>query len=264
VVISSCDRYRDVWKPFFTLFFRYWPNCPFPIYLVANHLHYDDPKVITVNVGQDYDWSSSFREGLQGVPYSYVILLLEDFLLVGPVDNARVLEYVECMKAKQAACLQLFRVSRIVGSGVPSSDDPRIGILRKGAPYRVSLQTAVWDKRVICELLKDGESAQEFEIRGTARSKSLQRLFLSLNPGVDCPIPYYPLVVTGKWHREGVLLCERENIPLDLNARPQLQVTTIDNIRSQVFVRWASFKCSVGTRVASVRSSLCKRTIKWH
>ena len=36
VVVSSCDAYSDAWKPFFKLFFKYWSDCPFPIYLVTN------------------------------------------------------------------------------------------------------------------------------------------------------------------------------------------------------------------------------------
>jgi hypothetical protein len=36
VIVVSCDLYSDVWKPFFTLFFKYWNDCPFPVYLTSN------------------------------------------------------------------------------------------------------------------------------------------------------------------------------------------------------------------------------------
>ena len=36
ILVVSCDRYRDLWTPFFTLFQRYWPDCDMPVYLGTN------------------------------------------------------------------------------------------------------------------------------------------------------------------------------------------------------------------------------------
>jgi len=36
ILIPSCDKYSDLWRPFFTLFWRHWPDCPFPVYLGSN------------------------------------------------------------------------------------------------------------------------------------------------------------------------------------------------------------------------------------
>ena len=36
VLVPSCDAYADLWIPFFALFWRYWSDCPFPVYLGTN------------------------------------------------------------------------------------------------------------------------------------------------------------------------------------------------------------------------------------
>ena len=59
ILICSCDAYADVWDPFFTLFFRHWPDCPWPIYLIANHRRYPDDRVNTLLLGDDKDWSTN-------------------------------------------------------------------------------------------------------------------------------------------------------------------------------------------------------------
>ena len=40
ILILSCDKFSDLWKPFFDLFWKYWPDCPYNVYLkvMKNHL----------------------------------------------------------------------------------------------------------------------------------------------------------------------------------------------------------------------------------
>jgi len=253
VVIISCDKYADLWKPFFTLFFRYWSDCPFPVYLVANHLCYENPRVITITVGDDHDWSSSMRKALESIQSGFPIILLEDYLLTAAVHTDTILEYAQYMNDKRAACLQLFpRFSPIVGPVVQSDDHPDIGYIDRGAPYRVSLQAAIWDKQALDALLQDGESPWEFETKGTVRSNSLEAPFLSIMPEVKCPIPYFSsAVMGGKWHRDAIRLCNQENIPIDLEVRAQR--TLLEDVRFLLLFHYAMRRRWIAQRVASLK-----------
>jgi hypothetical protein len=31
IPVVSCDKYSDLWQPFFALFDRFWPDCPLDI-----------------------------------------------------------------------------------------------------------------------------------------------------------------------------------------------------------------------------------------
>ena len=37
LLVPSCDRYADLWPPFFALLRRQWPDCPFPVVVGSNH-----------------------------------------------------------------------------------------------------------------------------------------------------------------------------------------------------------------------------------
>ena len=50
VLVISCDRYADLWRPFFELFWRHWPDCQGPVYLGSNFTDYSDPRVQTIKV----------------------------------------------------------------------------------------------------------------------------------------------------------------------------------------------------------------------
>ena len=35
LVISSCDKYQDLWNPSLALHRRFWPDCPYPTFLMS-------------------------------------------------------------------------------------------------------------------------------------------------------------------------------------------------------------------------------------
>ena len=215
VLISSCDKYQDLWSPFFTLFFRYWPDCPYPVYLGTNNLKYNNKRVKMIAIGDEVDWSSDFRCMLERISQQYVIVLMEDFLLIKSVDTTKIDRLITYMEAKGAGCLRLFPCP---GPDLPCLDNPEVGEISKGADYRSSLQAAIWNKQTLLELLREGESAWELEINGTKRTNDLDVPFLCVTG--DSPIPYFCTgVVKGKWVREAVELCEKEGIEVDLTVR---------------------------------------------
>ena len=67
VLVMSCDKYADLWKPYFDSFFHHWGQSSWPIYLAANELKFEDSRVISLLSGQDKDWTSSIRAVLQQV-----------------------------------------------------------------------------------------------------------------------------------------------------------------------------------------------------
>src|SRR3989344_9116599 len=88
IVVSSFDGFVDLWEPFFTLLFRYWPDCPYPIYLISNSKTYDHPRVTTVAIGEDGKWANNLFIALDQIPATHIIYMQDDYFLTGPVDTS--------------------------------------------------------------------------------------------------------------------------------------------------------------------------------
>lgn len=224
LLISSCDAYEDLWKPFFTFLFRYWPDCPFPIYLIANHISYPDPRVQTIILGDDIDWAANTRMALEKIESPYIIYLHEDFFLNNRVSNDRIMGLLAYVRQRNAGYLRLYPVP---GPDTASVDNPNVGEIAKGSEYRTSLQAAIWNRKVMLSLLKDGENAWQMETNGSIRSNDLDIPFLSVtrNPITDeiddPPLSYFcTAVLKGRWMRAAVDFCESEGVPIDLSRRP--------------------------------------------
>jgi hypothetical protein len=215
VLVPSCDAYADLWKPFFTLFWRYWPDCPFPVYLGANRLTYDHPRVVSLASGQGTSWSNRVREHVAAVPTPYLLLVLEDFFWRRSTPTAEVLQLLASLRRLDG---EMLRLTHRPPPDEPVPNEPRLGRIRPGAPFRVSTQTAFWRRSTLLELMPPDESIWQFEVDGSRRSDRWSDGFYSTWRQV---LPYgYHVVEKGKWFRHEARRFGRMGIGCDFAARP--------------------------------------------
>lgn len=228
-MVLSCDRYRDAWQPFFQLFKKYWKNCPYPVYLGANEIDEKIDGVKTLLSGKPLDWSTDTRKIAEQIREKYVIILLEDYFLLGDVNEKMLGDCLTVSVEKDAAFTRLasFRADHFPMYAFDAMPDyPFMGITRTNAPFRINLQAAIWNRNDFLSLLKDGESPWQFEVNGSVRSRKMDKLFLGITEAshqdiLAGPIPYLCTAITkGIWMREALRLCRKENVALDLSHRP--------------------------------------------
>src|SRR5882762_11753556 len=94
IVVQTCDKYFDLWGPFYTLFGRYWHDCPFPIYHVSETKVLNLQKVTPVTTG-NLEWSARLLAALNQIESRYVLVLLDDYFLLKKVDDAQMQKCLE-------------------------------------------------------------------------------------------------------------------------------------------------------------------------
>lgn len=215
LIVSSCDAYQDAWHPFFTLLFRYWPDCPFKIYLISNEKKYEDERVETITVGKDRNWAGNLLTVLKKINTKYFLYLQEDYFLRTPVDTAYILKLVEFAQQKRAGYLRLVPWP---APDIVFPNDLKIGEISAGQPYRYSNQAYLGDREAIISILRDNESGWMTEVEGSRRTGTLKQPFFSVTEPV---IDYLPQtgIVRGKWMPSAVKLCKQEGIKVDFNKR---------------------------------------------
>lgn len=229
ILVLSCDRYSDAWRPFFELFSRYWKDCPFPVYLGTNEQGFDFPGVNVIQSGAPRNWSDDTLSILRQMKEEYVIVLLEDYFLQSKVDNAWLQRCLDFTRDRNAPFMRIasFRRDHFPMYAYDViKENPHFGVSRKDAMYRINLQAAIWKRQAFMELIKPGESPWEFEVNGSIRSREWTGECLGITESHSTdelagPIPYLCTAITrGTWMREAIALCRKENIRLDLSVRP--------------------------------------------
>lgn len=218
LLVISCDKYADLWKPFFTLFFHQWPDCPYPLYLGSNFKTYPDERVIPITIGDDISWTSGVRQMLNHINAEYIILFLEDFLIKRKVNTRAVDRLVQIARERRVGCLRLAALLPLsLPPTRPLAEFPGLGVIEPGEPYRVTAQAAVWSVETLRHLLVPGFNAWEFEAIGTQLSEDMPDPFWGL---YEPAIVYDHGVEKGKWKPEGLAICREAGVQVDLGPRP--------------------------------------------
>jgi hypothetical protein len=151
---------------------------------------------------------------VEQVESDYLLVLLEDFLLLDLVDTQSIDEGLRSLHELGGGYLRLKPFPK-PDRRVP--DHPMLGEIEPGAPYRAALQAAIWRRDTLLSLLVDGETAWDMELIGSRRSDGLREGFYSTWQPV---LAYSAGVTLGKWVPFAVRICQKEGVPIELAARP--------------------------------------------
>lgn len=173
VFVCSSDNTRDVFTLVGPSFKKYWPDCPYSRYVGLNATA-DEQSVygfIPV-VAPVSDWRHELYTQIKQLDEEYVLLLLDDFLLLSPV-NTKLLERLFSNAAQSE--LDYLRLIEIERSGPVKMMSRAVARLRGreivpipvNIPYYSSLQAAIWRKAHLLEMLRthEGQNIWEFEHR---------------------------------------------------------------------------------------------------
>lgn len=244
IVVASCDKYSDLWEPLFGEFFNYWPDCPYPIYLVANHKKFSDPRVTTLLAGDDIDWSSTITAALDQIRHSHVLFWIDDAFLAEQVHTARIENIFERMKELDGAFW------RLRPNPMPKAKlDETTGVLAPEAAYRATLFPTIWKMSTLQQILRAGESAWSFELQGTERSRKLDGFYTVLDP----VFAYWHGVERGVWIRPAARGLERRGYKLDFQYRRCM--TRIENLALtyRLFKSWVLHQIPEQYRASALR-----------
>lgn len=224
LLVMSCDAYDDLWQPFFTLFDKHWPDCPFPVFLGAEERSWVSPKVVTLkSVAGGRNWTGRLIDYLQQLSQSHVIVILDDFFLRKQVPTQKVLHCLEFAHTHDA--IQVRLIPR-PGPTIHIEREPLVGECLPGLPYRLSTQVAIWNRTRLAELLHPGESIWEFEHNGNQRALAFTHGFYAVRHAV---LPYegffaHHVVEKGKWLSHEKWIFSRQNIGCDFSRRGTLSL----------------------------------------
>ncbi|MCC2624734.1 MAG: hypothetical protein K0R14_607 [Burkholderiales bacterium] len=210
IVVASCDKYSDLWETLFSLLFKYWPDCPYPVYLIANKKKFEHERVTTLLAGEDLSWSTTIIKALQDFPHSHLLFLLDDVFPIAKIETAEV-ERIYKWVIDHNTCFIRLRPKPKPKIWLSEG----IGVLDKSAAYRVSLFATLWSTKTLNMILKDGESAWEFELLGTERSRQLDKFYCTKRSFIK----YLHGVERGIWIRSTARKLENMGYKLDYSKR---------------------------------------------
>ena len=218
ILVISCDKYFDVIDPFFDLFYKFWNDCPYKIYLGTNNYSYNHKQINiqNINIGDDLSWCDNLRKMIDIIDESYILLFLDDYFLCRPVETSIIENMIKISISKDVSC---FKFTPTVKSKIKYVSIKDVFVIDSSHDYCINAAISIWNKNVLKKLLKPGYSAWDFEVLNSKKCKSegkLPGLFLQTKK------TYFFIkngVIKGKWFRESVYFCKKHGIFIDTRKR---------------------------------------------
>src|SRR3954451_21242720 len=113
IVVSSCDAFFDAWRPFAFFFRKFWPEGPFPVYLITNELDVCSSTIRAIRVGRDQGWATNVEIALQQITTHYLLYFQEDYFLTTHIDGPELARDFEYALTENAASLCFRDLSRL-------------------------------------------------------------------------------------------------------------------------------------------------------
>ncbi len=216
--MASCWKYRDTWKPFFSLFRKFWPDCPYPVYLVTDHI---DPEVLIYEPVFAYpstSWCAILKAFCEQYGDEPIMLMQDDFMLTERVNTVKVEQALNLI-VSDVVCMRLYPCP---GPNYVPGKSP-VGIISRGEMFRISCQAAIWNPDYLRQITEVNGSARDFEIKGSKLSNSLHGSIFGFSRELPHPWPLEYIctgIVKGKWTRAALALCKEHGIAVDTSLRP--------------------------------------------
>lgn len=161
IMITSCDGYKECWKPIIYSLDKFWPDCKYPRYIVTNFEDDVLQNTTFIKVGKDNkSWCNLARMGMDAIPEDYVIYFQDDYWLNKQVDTKAIEEHFKYCVDNDLDYLKIYddmpRDKFRIGNSDYCINEPNIR-------YSINTAIAIWKKSTISKLMVKDWSGWEFE-----------------------------------------------------------------------------------------------------
>lgn len=223
VLVNSCDKYEDVWMPFFHFFNKHWKNCPYKVFLNTEQKKCKIDNIVTINSKPGISWSLRLKKALKKTNSKYVIFFLEDFFLLKDVDQSMIETVISYMDNNRDISTfrfypnkQLLSVNDGLFEGFEKRD--------LNGKWWLSCQVAIWRTNDLIKYLNPYEDPWQFEEYGTNMAKLYNKRFYNSIDWDHSPFLYSVNrengfgLYAGQWLKSNIELFKKEKLEIDFSG----------------------------------------------
>ena len=216
---------------------EHWPDRPYPIVLntESKSYEYKDMDIKTFRhykPGKKVAWGRRLIRTLKCIDTEYILLLLDDFLLLEDVDQKRIEQCIDWMDKDRN--ISVFSFWRTRQPNIKNNKYPHFEKRPQVAEYRFNCQAAIWRRKELIKYLRPHESPWLWEIYGNKRSSRYKEDFYSAIEGEPYIFTYDwkggGAIHRGRWTQSAVKLLRQYGVDIDFSVRG---IENIDDIKHE-------------------------------
>lgn len=163
VLISSCDKFSDLWDENIKAYRKHWRNNPCNTFLVTDTItEWSAENVNVIAVEGQNDFPLRIKYALDSITTPYILVTLDDYFLIDPVDNQSFAYLLDRMQEEKIQYLSLYnrRVTK-KSQYKPLEELIPIDLSKK---YAVTLYPAIWETAFLMKTIQEDLNPWLYEV----------------------------------------------------------------------------------------------------
>lgn len=234
VLISSCDNYSDLWDAHLQLYRKNWIDNNYKTYLVTDKetdVFLDGVEIIVAD--ENLDFPMRIKYALDFINTPYVLLTLDDYFLIHPVDNLNIEYLVNRTQKEKIDYLMLY--DRRLTSEKQYKQIEYLEKIDLNKKYALTLYPAIWSVDFLRKTIKSNLSPWHYEVTLTQTA---------INETANCQFSQggtyriLDVIRKGRVLRKAKYFFVKHNI--DIGDRPIVKLQTEIMLLIMDFLSWNS------------------------
>lgn len=234
IVIGTCDKYAACWNPMIHSLQKYWADRLWNVVFITNEI--DIASYRTICVGKDESWGSTIIKGLNEVTTPYILWLMDDMWITGPVETTIIRKYLEILVDNKLHHIRLLPPAYDDGKVVPSREckerskyHMNLWHFYNDAEFKISATAGLWNTEVFKSYLRAGMTPWQFEKENRYKNlRDTDKYLCNINPYVF-PTGWYcnpypngknSFMSRGHWDTPAYEYAKYEDINIDFSIHP--------------------------------------------
>ena len=212
IVVMSCDKNQDLWKPFYLCMEKYWKNHPEIIYSTETLVN-PYYKTICRNLPIE-QWTKRVYETCKDLDCKYILLMVDDLFIREPVCNT----LIEVLCGFVVGGYGALNMEKSFDQNDTPLND-KIMVRNQFGKYKTSVMCQLWQKRVLLETFNCCLDPWQFEKlnNGGCHSFLISKYGDFINWGYG-ERKWFG-IRKGKWCKECKEFFDKEGIEVDYSIR---------------------------------------------
>ena len=212
ILVMSCDKNEDLWKPYYLCMEKYWANHPEIIYCTET---IDNPYYKTIKCNYPIDkWTKRVVDCVNQLDCDNVLLMIDDLFIRKEVNN----ELLNCMEQYIGGIIGGLNLEKSFDKGDILLDN-QVALRNPFGKFKTSLMCQLWSKKAMLDIFNVEKDPWLFE----QENNSKQYVFLISRYGNFIDWGYGDRkwfgIRKGKWCKECKEFFDKEGIEIDYSIR---------------------------------------------
>lgn len=249
ILVVSCDKYADCWEPFSLCLQKFWPDCPYPVYLATETKEAPAHTVYQKTLhSTNTAWTGRLREFCQQIDEPHVLFALEDQWIAKSISTKSIENVLGLMQKDSS--LGTIYLDYTTTNAPLWKQDRHFYILTPGTPYRLSAGPSIWNRKFLLNVCSDDVDAWNFERIKSFSPETFSYTILCSTEQLYRRVPPLGAIRRGKWEPSVPAFCKENNLCIDLSHR-------------EVINRWDVFKVAIKSFIFNLNPPLIVKVQNW-